>query len=61
MTWDACTSLFHPLRIDAVAAPGGGLIGMTPCPGKVQPDGSTGPWRRDLALDLDAIGDWGFR
>lgn len=53
------TSLFHPLRIDAVSAPGGGLIGMTFCPGKVQPYGFTGAWDRDLGLDLDAIRDWG--
>ncbi len=53
------TSLTHPLRIDAVPTPGGGRIGMTFCPGKVQPDGFTGAWDRDLALDLDAIRDWG--
>ncbi len=57
MTPAARTSLSHPLRIDAVAAPGGGWIGMTFYPGKVQPDGFTGPWHRDLALD--AIRDWG--
>ena len=53
------TSLTHPLRIDAVPSLGGGLIGMTFCPGKVQPSGFTGAWSRDLALDLDAIRDWG--
>jgi len=53
------TSETHPLRIEPVAAPGGGLIGMTFCPGKVQPGGLAGNWRRDLALDLDAIRDWG--
>jgi hypothetical protein len=35
-------SVSHPLRIDAVPAPGGGLIGMTFCPGKVQQYGFTG-------------------
>src|SRR4051812_33280101 len=53
------TSETHPLRIDAVAAPGGGGIGMTFCPGKHQSDGMTANWRRDLALDLDRIRDWG--
>lgn len=53
------TSATHPLRIDAVPAPGGGLIGMTFCPGKVQPNGFTGAWDRDLGLDLDAIRAWG--
>jgi ADP-ribosyl-[dinitrogen reductase] hydrolase len=54
------TSLSDPLRIDAVPTPGGGLIGMTICPGKVQHgalDG--GDWDRDLGLDLDRIRDWG--
>ena len=36
------TSETHPLRIEPVAAPGGGLIGMTFCPGKVQPGGLCG-------------------
>lgn len=46
------TSESHPLRIDAVAAPGGGRIGLTICPGKVQADSMTGPWDRDLNADL---------
>jgi len=53
------TSETHPLRIEPVAAPGGGLIGMTFCPGKVQPGGLGGNWRRSLATDLDAVRDWG--
>ena len=53
------TSQTHPLRIEPVAAPGGGLIGMTFCPGKIQPGGLGGNWRRDLTTDLDAIRDWG--
>lgn len=53
------TSLTHPLRIDAVAAPGGGLIGMTFCPGKKQRDAASGTWDRDLDLDLARIRDWG--
>jgi ADP-ribosyl-[dinitrogen reductase] hydrolase len=51
------TSQTHPLRIEPVAAPSGGLIGMTFCPGKIQPGGLSGNWRRDLATDLDAIRD----
>ena len=32
---------------------------MTFCPGKTQPDAMTGPWDRDLNLDLQAIAEWG--
>lgn len=53
------TSLTHPLRIDAVEAPGGGLIGMTFCPGKKQPRAASGPWDRDLDLDLARVREWG--
>jgi ADP-ribosyl-[dinitrogen reductase] hydrolase len=53
------TSLSHPLQIDAVEVPGGGLIGMTFCPGKKQPQAHSGPWDRDLGIDLAAIRDWG--
>jgi ADP-ribosyl-[dinitrogen reductase] hydrolase len=37
------------LRIDAVALPGGGRLGMTHCPGRLD----------SLANDLDTIRDWG--
>lgn len=54
------TSQTHPLRIDPVAVEGcTGVIGLTFCPGKVQPDALTGPWARDLQQDLQAIRDWG--
>lgn len=54
------TSLTHPLRIDVVAAlPAPGLIGITFCPGKRDAHAMTGPWERDLAIDLKAIRDWG--
>lgn len=53
------TSLTHPLRIDAVEAPGGGLIGMTLCPGKKQFHAASGTWDRDLGLDLVRIQKWG--
>ncbi|WP_295409042.1 ADP-ribosylglycohydrolase family protein [uncultured Thiocystis sp.] len=53
------TSTSHPLRIDAVAAPTGGVIGMTFCPGKQQKHSISGHWDRDLASDLAIIQDWG--
>jgi ADP-ribosyl-[dinitrogen reductase] hydrolase len=53
------TSITHPLRIDTVATPGGGMIGMTLCPGKQQRDSISGHWSRDLGLDLDRVQDWG--
>lgn len=52
-------SASHPLRIDAVSTPGGGLLGLTLCPGKRDAAAQTGAWRRDLDLDLDAIRAWG--
>lgn len=56
-------SIISPLRIDAVAVPGtGGLIGMTICPGKDEYAGlgiPSGPWKRDLDLDLQVIRNWG--
>lgn len=54
------TSLTHPLRVATVPAGDGlGKIGVTFCPGKVQTDGATGSWNRDLATDIRAISDWG--
>ena len=53
------TSLTHPLEIDAMPC-GGGLLGMTLCPGKHVSKSNTGaPWERDLALDIRVIADWG--
>ena len=58
-------SVISPLQIDAVEVPGSsGLIGMTVCPGKDEYAGlgiPSGPWKRDLDLDLQAIHDWGAR
>jgi ADP-ribosyl-[dinitrogen reductase] hydrolase len=34
-------------------------VGITFCPGKCDPRAMTGAWERDLAVDLDAIRDWG--
>ncbi len=52
------TSLTHPLPIDSVAAPGGGRIGMTMCPGKWQERAHTGSWQRDMGADLDVVQAW---
>lgn len=54
------TSLTHPLLIAEVTpGPGMGRIGITFCPGKMQPGAMSGAWSRDLGLDLDAIAAWG--
>jgi ADP-ribosyl-[dinitrogen reductase] hydrolase len=55
------TSEEYPLRIDYVEAPsGGGLIGMTFCPGKKQAVAmSGGAWDRDLDVDVAALRAWG--
>lgn len=56
------TSITHPLLIAAVAvAPEFGRVGITFCPGKYDEDGMSGAWDRDLAIDLDAVRDWGAR
>jgi ADP-ribosyl-[dinitrogen reductase] hydrolase len=49
------TSRTHPLVIHEVGTPGGGRVGMTLCPGKRQPYAVTGPWDRDLDIDMDVI------
>ncbi len=36
-----------------------GRLGVTFAPGKWQPHSATGGWDRDLALDLDAVAEWG--
>jgi ADP-ribosyl-[dinitrogen reductase] hydrolase len=54
------TSQSHPLHISSVSTgPGRGRIGITFCPGKKQPDAMTGPWDRDLGLDVEALRQWG--
>ncbi len=58
MTRPVKTSLTHPLEIFAVAA-GAGAVGMAMCPGKRQPYAATGPWARDLDIDMDAIAAFG--
>ena len=55
------TSVSHPLQIAAIVSgvSGFGRVGLTFCPGKYDPYGMSGAWDRDLALDLDAIRNWG--
>jgi ADP-ribosyl-[dinitrogen reductase] hydrolase len=53
------TSQTHPLIIPAVTVEGGGRVGITLCPGKRQPHAATGPWDRDLDIDLDALKAFG--
>lgn len=50
-----------PLRIDSLAVPGGGTIGMTHLPGRCGVDGGGRSWRRVLADDLAAIERWEAR
>lgn len=52
------TSLTDPLEIDLIdliETSIGGRLGLTFCPGKVDPYAMTGAWRRDLAVDLPVI------
>lgn len=51
------TSISHPLKIEEIEF-GNGKLGITFCPGKKQSSGMTGPWDRDLSLDLDVIQEW---
>lgn len=54
------TSISSPLRIDALqVAENQGWLGMTICPGKVQPNSISGHWQRDLGIDVQAIQAWG--
>lgn len=52
------TSHTHPLRIDTIETVTGRL-GLSICPGKIQPNAQTGSWNRDLDIDLAAIKNWG--
>ena len=54
------TSENNPLRIAEVRPrPDHGRIGITLCPGKKDDDGAFGRHDRNLAVDLDAVRDWG--
>jgi len=57
---DVRTSLNSPLRIAEVPC-GAGSIGITLCPGKIDPHAMTGPTARDLDIDIAAIAAWGAR
>lgn len=53
------TSITHPLHIgEARGSDHYGKVGLTFCPGKVQPSAITGAWSRDLDLDLDEVARW---
>ncbi len=52
------TSESDPLRIAALPV-GGGLVGVTLCPGKQGDSVSGAGWARDLAADIKAIREWG--
>lgn len=53
------TSLSHPLDIAACAAPDGGVVGFSMCPGRQDRDGVSGGWDRDLERDLADAARWG--
>jgi ADP-ribosyl-[dinitrogen reductase] hydrolase len=55
------TSVSHPLQIATISPSmsGHGRVGVTFCPGKYDPHAMSAGWARDLAVDLDAIRDWG--
>jgi len=57
---DVRTSRNSPLRIAEVFC-GAGRIGITLCPGKIDPHAMTGPTARDLDVDIAAIAAWGAR
>src|ERR1700675_946094 len=55
------TSVSHPLQIATIVpgVSGFGRVGVTFCPGKYDLHAMSGGWDRGLAIDLDAIRDWG--
>ena len=54
------TSENNPLRIAEVRPrPDHGRVGITLCPGKKDDHGTSGRHDRSLAVDLDAVRDWG--
>ena len=52
------TSESDPLRIAALPV-GGGLVGVTLCPGKRGDSVFGAGWARDLATDIAMIREWG--
>ena len=56
----ARTTESHPLRITAMTlGDGRGRIGFSQCPGRIDRYAISGPWKRNLDTDLDAIQHWG--
>lgn len=56
----ARTSHTHPLQIAEIRLSHQlGAVGLTFCPGKIQPLALTGSWNRDLGIDLQAVREWG--
>ena len=53
------TSESDPLRINEIKLDNC-KIGISFCPGKVQEDGMSGPWSRNLDADLDVIASSGY-
>ncbi|WP_257274176.1 MULTISPECIES: cyclin-dependent kinase inhibitor 3 family protein [unclassified Endozoicomonas] len=53
------TSQSHPLLIDTVSIPGGGILGMTAAPGIKRQSVFGEDQSRDLATDIAAIKKWG--
>ncbi len=47
------------LIITEVALPGGGVIGIVPCPGRDYVNNTGGKMHRDLVADLDVLEAWG--
>lgn len=47
------------LRIDVLAVPPDGTLGLCHCPGRHGLDGKGRLWQRSLSADLDAIESWG--
>lgn len=48
------------LHIDSIALPGGGVIGMTHCPGRTGADARGNIWSRNLADDVQTLRAAGF-
>jgi protein-tyrosine phosphatase len=48
------------LHIDTIALPGGGVIGMTHCPGRTGADAHGRAWMRNLADDVQTLRAAGF-
>jgi len=51
--------LSKKITINTVDLPGGGIIGMTHCPGRRGIDGDGQNWQRDLEQDLGELRAWG--